>query len=133
MWPDSQETAYLVIFTDKILNGKLHFLCIVVFFVFCVFLKFRCCFNKCLKCIFVVWFPSNLTLTSDLMNTKSLSIILQCSKLKFVKKFSSLQGYISFKDLSKLLLPANLVKPVTTTGLLIINKLLFRKSAWMHK
>ena len=27
MWPNPQETAGLEIFTEKILNGKLHFLC----------------------------------------------------------------------------------------------------------
>ena len=27
MWPNPQETAYLVTFTEKIPNGKLHFLC----------------------------------------------------------------------------------------------------------
>ena len=27
MWPNPQETAELVSFTDEILNGKLHFLC----------------------------------------------------------------------------------------------------------
>ena len=27
MWPNPQETAGLVTFTEKILNGKLHFLC----------------------------------------------------------------------------------------------------------
>ena len=27
MWPDPQETADLVTFTEEILNGKLHFLC----------------------------------------------------------------------------------------------------------
>ena len=25
MWPNPQETAYLVVFTGEILNGKLHF------------------------------------------------------------------------------------------------------------
>ena len=29
MWPDPQETANLVTFTEEILNGKLHFLCSV--------------------------------------------------------------------------------------------------------
>ena len=29
MWPDRQETADLVTFTEEILNEKLHFLCIV--------------------------------------------------------------------------------------------------------
>ena len=29
MWPNPQETADLVTFTEKILNGKLHFLCSV--------------------------------------------------------------------------------------------------------
>ena len=27
MWPNPQETTYLVIFAEEILNGKLHFLC----------------------------------------------------------------------------------------------------------
>ena len=27
MWPNPQETAYLVTFAEEILNGKLHFLC----------------------------------------------------------------------------------------------------------
>ena len=27
MWPDPQETADLFLFTEEILNGKLHFLC----------------------------------------------------------------------------------------------------------
>ena len=27
MWPNSQETADLVTFTEEILSGKLHFLC----------------------------------------------------------------------------------------------------------
>ena len=27
MWPNPQETAALVTFTEKVLNGKLHFLC----------------------------------------------------------------------------------------------------------
>ena len=27
MWPNPQETADLVAFTEEILNGKLHFLC----------------------------------------------------------------------------------------------------------
>ena len=27
MWPNPQETAALVTFTEEILNGKLHFLC----------------------------------------------------------------------------------------------------------
>ena len=31
MWPNPQETADLVIFTEDILNGKLHFLCSVRF------------------------------------------------------------------------------------------------------
>ena len=30
MWPNPQETADLVTFTEEILNGKLHFLCSVV-------------------------------------------------------------------------------------------------------
>ena len=30
MRPNPQETAYLVIFTEEILNGKLHFLCSVI-------------------------------------------------------------------------------------------------------
>ena len=30
MWPNAQETADLVIFTEEILNGKLHFLCSAV-------------------------------------------------------------------------------------------------------
>ena len=29
MWPNSQETADLVTFTEETLNGKLHFLCSV--------------------------------------------------------------------------------------------------------
>ena len=29
MWPNPQENAYLVIFAEEILNGKLHFLCSV--------------------------------------------------------------------------------------------------------
>ena len=29
MWPNSQETTDLVTFTEKIFNGKLHFLCSV--------------------------------------------------------------------------------------------------------
>ena len=29
MWPNLQETADLIIFTEEILNGKLHFLCSV--------------------------------------------------------------------------------------------------------
>ena len=29
MWPNRQETADLVTFTEEILNGKLHFLCSV--------------------------------------------------------------------------------------------------------
>ena len=32
MWPDPQETADLVTFTEEILNGKLHFLWSVSFF-----------------------------------------------------------------------------------------------------
>ena len=31
MWPNPQETAYLVTFTEEILNGKLHFFCSVGF------------------------------------------------------------------------------------------------------
>ena len=27
MWPNPQETSYLVTFTEETLNGKLHFLC----------------------------------------------------------------------------------------------------------
>ena len=30
MWPNPQETADLVIFTEEIRNGKLHFLCSVI-------------------------------------------------------------------------------------------------------
>ena len=30
MWPNPQDTADLVTFTDEILNGKLHFLCSVL-------------------------------------------------------------------------------------------------------
>ena len=30
MWPNPQETADLVTFTEEILNGKLHFLCSVL-------------------------------------------------------------------------------------------------------
>ena len=30
MWPNPQETADLVTFTEEILNGKLHFLCSVI-------------------------------------------------------------------------------------------------------
>ena len=30
MWPNPQETAYLVTFIEEILNGKLHFLCSVI-------------------------------------------------------------------------------------------------------
>ena len=29
MWPNPQETANLVTFTEEILNGKFHFLCSV--------------------------------------------------------------------------------------------------------
>ena len=32
MRPNLQETGYLVTFTEKILNGKLHFLCRVIDF-----------------------------------------------------------------------------------------------------
>ena len=28
MWPNTQETAELVAFTEEILNGKFHFLCV---------------------------------------------------------------------------------------------------------
>ena len=31
MWPHPQETADLVTFTEEVLDGKLHFLCSVVF------------------------------------------------------------------------------------------------------
>ena len=31
MWPNQQETEDLVTFTEEILNGKLHFLCSVIF------------------------------------------------------------------------------------------------------
>ena len=34
MWPNRQETAYLVIITEEIQNGKLHFLCSDIFFSF---------------------------------------------------------------------------------------------------
>ena len=30
MWPNPQETAHLVTYTEEILNGKLHFLCSVI-------------------------------------------------------------------------------------------------------
>ena len=45
MWPDPQETADLVTFTEEILNGKLHFLCserflASVFFLIVIFQKF---------------------------------------------------------------------------------------------
>ena len=30
MWPNPQETADLVTFTEEILNGKLHFLCSII-------------------------------------------------------------------------------------------------------
>ena len=30
MWPNPQETADLVTFTEEIINGKLHFLCSVI-------------------------------------------------------------------------------------------------------
>ena len=30
MWPNLQETAYLVTFVEEILKGKFHFLCSVV-------------------------------------------------------------------------------------------------------
>ena len=38
MWPDPQETADLVTFTEEILNGKRHFLCIIteIFFFFSI-------------------------------------------------------------------------------------------------
>ena len=29
MWPNPKETAELITFTEEILNGKIHFLCIV--------------------------------------------------------------------------------------------------------
>ena len=32
MWPNPQEAADLVTFTEEILNGKLHFLCSVGYF-----------------------------------------------------------------------------------------------------
>ena len=32
MWPNPQETADLVTFIEKILNGKLHFLCSAIYF-----------------------------------------------------------------------------------------------------
>ena len=32
MWPNSQETADLVTFTEEIVNGKLLFLCIKIIF-----------------------------------------------------------------------------------------------------
>ena len=31
MWPNPQEAADLVTFTDEILNGKLHFVCSVCY------------------------------------------------------------------------------------------------------
>ena len=34
MWPNPQETADLVTFTEEIPNGKLHFLCSVTLHVF---------------------------------------------------------------------------------------------------
>ena len=33
MWPNPQETVNLVTFTEEILNGKLHFLCIVKWYI----------------------------------------------------------------------------------------------------
>ena len=32
MWPNPQETAHLVTYTEEILNWKLHFLCSVIWF-----------------------------------------------------------------------------------------------------
>ena len=34
MWPNPQETADLVKFTEEILNGKLHFFVVMTFFYF---------------------------------------------------------------------------------------------------
>ena len=32
MWPNPQDSANLVTFTEEILNGKFHFLCSVVYY-----------------------------------------------------------------------------------------------------
>ena len=40
MWPNPQETADLVTFTNEVLNDKLHFLCSVTYFQVCVLGQF---------------------------------------------------------------------------------------------
>ena len=80
-----------------------------------VSVTFRFCFNEHLKC-------------SVEIITKKFPVFLESSNLKFVKKFSSSPESIPVKNLNKILLPTNLIKPVASTVLLIINKLLFRKS-----
>ena len=50
MWPDSQETADLVTFTEEILNGKLHF--------YAVFLAEEIVFYKFISEIYIWFLPS---------------------------------------------------------------------------
>ena len=80
-----------------------------------VYFKFRFCFNHSLKCSVVIWFQSNLSLNLDLPQIiiKKLPVSLHSGNLKIVKKFNTPQESIPVKNLNKMLLPTNLVKPVT--------------------
>ena len=47
---------------------------------------------------------------------KNLPVFLESNNLKFLRKFNSRQEPIPVKNLNNMLLPTNLVKPVTPTA-----------------
>ena len=60
MWPNPQETAALVIFTEETFNGKLHFLCNVGF----------CVSRAELWIILIIYFSKPIDYTSNIMSKR---------------------------------------------------------------
>ena len=60
MWPNPQETAALVIFTEETFNGKLHFLCNVGF----------CVSRAELWIVLIIYFSKPTDYTSNIMSKR---------------------------------------------------------------
>ena len=76
MWPNLQETADLVTFTEEILNGKLHFLCIVI----SNMLHFSNMFQK-------KFLQNFKNIIKDVHSKKSNTVILSCYRCLYQQTF----------------------------------------------
>ena len=80
-----QKTADLVIFTEKILNGKIHFLCRVAFSVNSSLSGIATCILQFLR--FFVFYGENYDMTKTLASIIFKKMLL---KVIYVKSFNSL-------------------------------------------